>query len=202
MLSIFLGSISAAELELAVYECGNVKHRHFCQRLWSHFQDHDAIKRGRLEAAVLKTLLIISLLLLLEFSAPAQQGQTPPKTAPVAPDVIPADAARRANPVKPTPESIEKGKKWWGYDCAMCHGKDGDGKGDIAADMKLKVTDFTDPATLKDRTDGELYHVIKNGKGDMPPEGKRMKPEGIWDLVNYVRSLPKQSAPPEDKTPR
>lgn len=202
MLSIFLGSISAAELELAVYECGNVKHRHFCQRLWSHFQDHDAIKRERLEAAVLKTLLIISLLLLLEFSAPAQQGQTPPKTAPVAPDVIPADAARRANPVKPTPESIEKGKKWWGYDCAMCHGKDGDGKGDIAADMKLKVTDFTDPATLKDRTDGELYHVIKNGKGDMPPEGKRMKPEGIWDLVNYVRSLPKQSAPPEDKTPR
>lgn len=202
MLFIFLGSISAAELELAVYECGNVKHRHFCQRLWSHFQDHDAIKRGRLEAAVLKTLLIISLLLLLEFSAPAQQGQTPPKTAPVAPDVIPADAARRANPVKPTPESIEKGKKWWGYDCAMCHGKDGDGKGDIAADMKLKVTDFTDPATLKDRTDGELYHVIKNGKGDMPPEGKRMKPEGIWDLVNYVRSLPKQSAPPEDKTPR
>jgi mono/diheme cytochrome c family protein len=202
VLFIFLGSISAAELELAVYECGNVKHRHFCQRLWSHFQDHDAIKRGRLEAAVLKTLLIISLLLLLEFSAPAQQGQTPPKTAPVAPDVIPADAARRANPVKPTPESIEKGKKWWGYDCAMCHGKDGDGKGDIAADMKLKVTDFTDPATLKDRTDGELYHVIKNGKGDMPPEGKRMKPEGIWDLVNYVRSLPKQSAPPEDKTPR
>jgi mono/diheme cytochrome c family protein len=202
VLFIFLGSISAAELELAVYECGNVKHRHFCQRLWSHFQDHDAIKRGRLEAAVLKTLLTISLLLLLEFSAPAQQGQTPPKTAPVAPDVIPADAARRANPVKPTPESIEKGKKWWGYDCAMCHGKDGDGKGDIAADMKLKVTDFTDPATLKDRTDGELYHVIKNGKGDMPPEGKRMKPDGIWDLVNYVRSLAKQSAPPEDKTPR
>jgi mono/diheme cytochrome c family protein len=202
VLFIFLGSISAAELELAVYECGNVKHRHFCQRLWSHFQDHDAIKRGRLEAAVLKTLLTISLLLLLQFSARAQQGQTPPKTAPVAPDVIPADAARRANPVKPTPESIEKGKKWWGYDCAMCHGKDGDGKGDIAADMKLKVTDFTDPATLKDRTDGELYHVIKNGKGDMPPEGKRMKPEGIWDLVNYVRSLPKQSAPPEDKTPR
>ena len=44
--------------------------------------------------------------------------------------------------------------------------------------------------------------MIKNGKGDMPPEGKRMKPEGIWDLVNYVRSLTKQSAVPEDKTPR
>lgn len=151
---------------------------------------------------MLKTLLIVSLLLLLEFSAPAQQGQTPPKAPRVAPYVIPVEAVRQANPVKPTPESIAQGKKWWGYDCAMCHGKNGDGKGDISADMKLKVTDFTDPATLKERTDGELYYVIKNGKGDMPPEGKRMKPEGIWDLVNYVRSLTKQSAVPEDKTPR
>ena len=149
---------------------------------------------------MLKTLLIVPLMLLLALAASAQQGQTPPKTAPAAPDVIPADAVRQANPVKPTPESIAQGKKWWGYDCAMCHGKDGDGKGDIAADMKLKVTDFTDPATLKERTDRELYYVIKNGKGDMPPEGKRMKPEGIWDLVNYVRSLAKKSAPPEDKT--
>ena len=151
---------------------------------------------------MLKTSLIVSLMLLLAFAASAQQGQTPPKAAPVAPYVIPDEAVHQANPVKPTPESIASGKKWWGYDCAMCHGKDGDGKGDIAADMKLKVTDFTDPATLKERTDGEIFYVIKNGKGDMPPEGKRMKPEGLWDLVNYVRSLAKKSAPPEDKTPR
>ena len=26
--------------------------------------------------------------------------------------------------MKLTPESIAKGKKWYGYDCAMCHGKD------------------------------------------------------------------------------
>jgi mono/diheme cytochrome c family protein len=150
---------------------------------------------------VLKTLLIASLLLALGLSAPAQQSQPSPKPAPKTSDVIPEDAVRQANPVKPTPESIAQGKKWWGYDCAMCHGKDGDGKGDIAADMKLKVTDFTNPATLKDRTDGELYYVIKNGKGDMPPEGKRMKPEGLWDLVNYVRSLSKKGAPEDSKPP-
>jgi mono/diheme cytochrome c family protein len=151
---------------------------------------------------VLKTFLIVSVLLLLGLSAQAQQSQPPPKAAPGALYTIPEDAVRQANPVKLTPESIARGKKWYGYDCAMCHGKDGDGKGDVGADMQLKVSDFTDPATLKARTDGELFYVIKNGKGDMPPEGKRMKSDGLWDLVNYVRSLAKKNTPPEDKTPQ
>jgi mono/diheme cytochrome c family protein len=150
---------------------------------------------------VLKTLLIASVLLAPGFSASAQQSQTPPKAVPVAPYTIPTDAVRQVNPVKPTPESIAQGKKWYGYDCAMCHGKDGDGKGDVGADMKLKVSDFTNPATLKERTDGELFYIIKFGKADMPPEGARIKTDELWDLVNYVRSLAKKS-PSADKTAR
>jgi mono/diheme cytochrome c family protein len=79
----------------------------------------------------------------------------------------------------------------------MCHGKDGDGKGDLAADMKLKLGDFRSPETLKDQTDGELFYIIKNGKGDMPPEGDRAKSEELWDLVNYVRSFSKAEAAKE-----
>jgi mono/diheme cytochrome c family protein len=73
----------------------------------------------------------------------------------------------------------------------MCHGDNGDGKGSLAADMKLKISDFTDPATLKDHTDGEIFYVIKKGHQDMPPEGDRVKVQENWDLVNYVRSLSK-----------
>lgn len=151
---------------------------------------------------MLKSSLITSALLALGLSASAQQSQTPPKAVPVAPYTIPTDAVRQVNPVKPTPESIAQGKKWYGYDCAMCHGNNGDGKGDVGADMKLKVSDFTNPATLKERTDGELFYVIKNGKGDMPAEGNRLKSDGLWDLVNYIRSLTKKTTPPEDKAPR
>ena len=151
---------------------------------------------------MLKTLLIVCLLLLLEFSAAAQQGQTPPQAPPVKPYAIPVEAARQANPVKPTPESIARGKKWYGYDCAMCHGTDGDGKGGVAEDMKLKVSDFTNPAILKERTDGELFYVIKNGKHDMPPEGPRLKSDGLWDMVNYIRSLAKKDTPTQDKAPQ
>jgi mono/diheme cytochrome c family protein len=152
---------------------------------------------------VLKALMMLSLLILLGSSALGQQkGEATPKaTTPGAPYTIPIEAVRQSNPVKPTSESLAEGKKWYGYDCAMCHGKDGDGKGSVGADMKLKVSDLTDPATLKERTDGELFYVIKNGKGDMPPEGERLKAEQIWNIVNYVRSLAKKNPPPEDKTP-
>lgn len=106
---------------------------------------------------------------------------------------IPEDAKKQVNPVKPTAESIADGKKEYGTECAMCHGATGDGKGDLAADMKLTLSDFKDPATLKDISDGEIFYVIKTGKGDMPPEGDRLKPNEIWNIINYVRSLPKKA---------
>jgi len=139
--------------------------------------------------AVFKISVIISALLIFQVAAYAGQAQAPPKTPP-AEYKIPPEAANQPNPVKPTPESLAKGKKVYGYDCAMCHGKDGDGKGDIT-DMK-GISDFTNPDTLKDRTDGELFYIIQKGKGEMPPEGDRAKPEEIWNLVNYIRSFAKK----------
>ncbi len=127
----------------------------------------------------------------------AQQTQTTQKVTSYAD--IPAEAAKRVNPVKSTPESLARARKWWKLDCTMCHGKDGDGKGDVAASMKLTPADFTNPATLKERTDGELFYIIKNGHQDMPPEGDRIKAEEGWDLVNYVRSLSKPKEDVEQK---
>jgi len=138
----------------------------------------------------LASLLIALAILLFAIALPAQQNQPAPKTPSYA--AIPADAAKQANPVKSSPESLDRAKKWWGLDCAMCHSANGDGKGDIAKDMKLQVADFTDAATLKDHTDGELFYIIKNGHQDMPPEGPRVKTDEIWDLVNYVRALAKK----------
>jgi len=81
----------------------------------------------------------------------------------------------------------------YGFDCAMCHGKDGDGKGDLAAEMKLTLKDYRGPATLKGLTDGAMFYIIQKGEGDMTGEGTRQKPEVIWDMINYVRSLSKKT---------
>ncbi len=141
------------------------------------------------KAVFKKTPLALLALLFFVFALWAQKDQ-PPAKAPAEYKVSPADAAR-TNPVKPSEESLAKGKRMYGYDCAMCHGKDGDGKGDMASDMK-NVTDFTNPDAMKNRSDGELFHAIRNGKGDMPPEGDRAKDDDIWNMVNYIRSLAKR----------
>ena len=107
-------------------------------------------------------------------------------------NAAPSPAAPAVNPVKPTPESQAHAKKIWGYDCAMCHGANGNGKGDLAGEMKPPLKDYTDPAALKDISDGELFYVIKNGKGQMPPEGDRAKPDDLWNMVVLVRSFAKK----------
>jgi len=135
--------------------------------------------------------LVLPAVFLLAGALPAQQAASTTKPSPYS--AIPVEATKQANPVKSTPESLAKGKKWWGIDCSMCHNANGDGKGEMAHDMKLTIADFSDPNTLKDRTDGELFYVIKNGYQDMPPEGPRVKTEENWDLVNYVRSLAKKT---------
>ena len=136
--------------------------------------------------------------LFLAFLSSAQQqpaSSTPAAQKPPSYAAIPVEAAKKENPVKPTPESLARAKKWWTLDCEMCHNKNGDGKGETAKDMKLTMVNFTDPATFKDHTDGELYWVIKNGHNDMPAEGSRVTTEQGWDLVNYVRSLAKKKEP-------
>jgi mono/diheme cytochrome c family protein len=102
------------------------------------------------------------------------------------------DASKLVNPVKATPESLAQGKKSFGFDCAMCHGKEGAGDGDLAESMHLKLKDYRDAATLKQLTDGEIYAIIQNGKGQMTGEEGRLKAEQIWNVVNYVRSLAKK----------
>jgi mono/diheme cytochrome c family protein len=130
---------------------------------------------------------LLVLFALLPFLLSPQEPATTP-----APSGIPPEAKQMVNPVKPTPESQTRAKKMYGYDCAMCHGANGNGKGDIAGEMKPPLKDYTDPAALKDLSDGELFYLIKNGKGQMPPEGDRAKPDDLWNMVILVRSFAKK----------
>ena len=57
--------------------------------------------------------------------------------------------------------------------------------------MCIRDRDWSDPATLKGRTDGEMFYIISKGQGQMPAEGERAKPEEIWNLVALVRSFSK-----------
>ncbi|MFZ0661423.1 MAG: c-type cytochrome [Acidobacteriaceae bacterium] len=117
------------------------------------------------------------------------QSASPPKEAPFS---IPPDISALTNPVHPTAAGMAQAKKMYGWDCAMCHGKDGGGNGDMASQLKTKLKDYRDPAALKGMTDGDLFYIIQKGKGEMTGEGDREKPEAIWNMVTLVRSFSKK----------
>jgi mono/diheme cytochrome c family protein len=102
--------------------------------------------------------------------------------------ISPEDAAKK-NPIRFTVASVDRGKKVYLTQCALCHGEKGDGKGDLATDMKLTLPDFTKPDALAKRTDGELFAIVGTGKDPMPSQKGRMPEPQLWNLVNYLRAL-------------
>jgi mono/diheme cytochrome c family protein len=146
---------------------------------------------------MLRPFLMIPALFLVGLPALLQQSpSTPPTPAAQAPaaaaptSAIPAEFVGKANPVKPTADLQARAKKVYGWDCAMCHGENGDGKGDMAADQKVAMRDFRDPASLAHMSDGEIFYIIQNGKGKaMPSEGDRANPDLIWNMVTYLRKM-------------
>ncbi|HEY6263521.1 MAG TPA: cytochrome c [Candidatus Acidoferrum sp.] len=123
----------------------------------------------------------------------AKPNATQEKPASAEPKMTPEEAAKK-NPVPSTSEGLAEVRKLYGYNCAMCHGKTGDGKGDLAADMKLELRDWRDPASLEKVTDGELFWIVSNGKGKMPGEGDRSQEKMRWNYVNLVRSFAKKGS--------
>jgi mono/diheme cytochrome c family protein len=146
-----------------------------------------------------RTFTFLSVVLLAGFGAAVAQTQDTKdkgKTTQTAdqPTPIPQQDADKKNPVKPSTDGMAEAKKLYGYHCAMCHGKDGDGKGELAEQMKLQLNDWRDPATISKYTDGALFYIVTNGRGKMVGgEGEGVKPELRWNLVNLVRSFGKKA---------
>ena len=146
-------------------------------------------------------LLLIAVALIVLASTPRQGNsaqQTTPTPALAQPQsVAPAQLGPVKNPVKPTAESQAKAKSLYQIDCAVCHGDNGNGKTDVATNQGLTLDDWTDPKTLSDKEDWELFNLIRNGKGTtMPsePEGRARDAE-VWNLIIYIRSLSKPQPP-------
>lgn len=131
-------------------------------------------------------------------SSATPQTQTATEAKAAAPAAAPAVAgANLVNPVKPTKALLDEAKQHYGWDCAMCHGDSGKGNGSLATSEKLTMPDFTNPATLKGLTDGQLFTLIRKGEGKMPSEDKaRANDAMVWNLVNYLRTMSQAPATP------
>ena len=131
--------------------------------------------------------------------AQEKPAETPVAAATAAPAATPAATSssapvKKENPVKSSPEVLAAAKKVFGYDCAMCHGESGDGKGELVESMSLKMKDWHDPGVLTGLSDGDIYDLIVKGKEKMGGEGDRLAPAKVWGLVHYVRTFQKKSS--------
>jgi len=131
--------------------------------------------------------------------AQEKPAETPVAAATAAPAATPAATSssapvKKENPVKSSPEVLAAAKKVFGYDCAMCHGESGDGKGELVESMSLKMKDWHDSGVLTGLSDGDIYDLIVKGKEKMVGEGDRLAPAKVWGLVHYVRTFQKKSS--------
>ncbi len=100
-------------------------------------------------------------------------------------------AATTVNPVKPTPQSIAKGKQAFNKACRHCHGSGGKGDGPLAP-TNPPPADLTDATWDHGSTDGEIFAIIANGiggKSEMKGLKSELTPTDIWNIVNFLRSI-------------
>ncbi len=91
-------------------------------------------------------------------------------------------------PIEVDYDAISRGEERYNIYCAVCHGAAGDGDSITKKYGMLTVASLTDQR-LVDYTDGQLYDVVKNGKGLMLGYADRLTVEDRWNVVLYVRAL-------------
>jgi cytochrome c1 len=92
------------------------------------------------------------------------------------------------NPLPVTKENIERGKALYVTYCTPCHGKEGDGNGQlVTADKYSGVPAYKD--RLPTINDGKSYYSICYGKGKMGSHSSQINTTEIWKVVQYINTF-------------
>ena len=104
-----------------------------------------------------------------------------------------------AIPVTVDTELVVEGQERYDIFCTPCHGAAGEGNG------RATTFGFPAPPSLLTSTlsDGEMFDVITNGRGQMFPYGYRVKPDERWAVIAYIRALQLRggAVDPQELTP-
>jgi|SRR5215470_6873012 len=109
------------------------------------------------------------------------------------PWVVPEEAKRVRNPLKPTQASLAEARRLYLDKCVECHGETGRGDGNQSKMYNTPPANFTDAARMNTMSDGELFYKITEGHRPMPGFKKRYTEEQRWQLVLFIRSFAEQT---------
>lgn len=90
--------------------------------------------------------------------------------------------------IKVDAQLLARGGERYAIYCAPCHGAIGDGNG-ITKQYGMGATPSYHDDRIRNMAEGELYHVITNGKNNMLSYADKLVPQDRWAVVAYVRAL-------------
>ena len=101
------------------------------------------------------------------------------------------------NPYKRTDEILAIGKEKYDIYCAICHGKEGKGNGNIVqredgsdGPFLALPPDFTKKGERPHGlTDGDLFYSITYGKNMMGGYGSQIAPKDRWAIIHYIKEI-------------
>jgi len=142
----------------------------------------------RVSLVILSFILVASCSLAEDITPPPGYEQSLPPPAPT------AAAVEIGYPL--TAPSVPRGASIYVEKCVRCHGPNGDGQGELAAQLQFPPANFTDPALVANTTPRRWADIITNGNLEkfMPPWGDSLSESQRWNLVAYLYSF---SAPAE-----
>jgi mono/diheme cytochrome c family protein len=115
---------------------------------------------------------------------------------------ITVGGAHDKNPIQSSVESIEAGKKIFGFYCVVCHGRDGQNTGVPFAGGTSPPIPSLASVDIQRYTDGQLKWIIANGiaPSGMPASKGILSDDDMWTIVVYLRHLPPQGSLGEPRT--
>lgn len=101
------------------------------------------------------------------------------------------EAADLVNPLQPTMDVLERGKKMFEINCAVCHGYTGKGDGPVVPPFPAPPTLTGPAAATQFWKDGMIFHLMTVGRGQMKPYAAQVSAQDRWAIVHYIRLLQK-----------
>ncbi len=92
------------------------------------------------------------------------------------------------NPLTVNAQLLARGQQRFTINCAPCHGQLADGNG-ITKKYGMAVVANLHDKRIVEMGDGEIFHVISNGRNLMQSYGAQIDVPDRWAIVAYVRAL-------------
>lgn len=132
-------------------------------------------------------------------------GTIPRDQLPLHFSATPEDAVRAGeelrNPLSAADATVRQhGQFIYSNFCQVCHGAQGKGDGPVSQRGVPPPPSLLNGKS-KDMKDGQLFHILTFGQGNMPSYAAQLSREERWQVIAFVRSLQQATSAGEEKKP-